>query len=87
MTLALSEETNLVHGRATTLKSVASKPPREAMFVQGALNGNGPVDDPREENSTPQTQPAEELETVELSEEQPDRCVKISIALTPPLRA
>ncbi|CAL2265484.1 unnamed protein product [Prunus armeniaca] len=72
---------------ATTLKSVASKPPREAMSVQGASNGNRPVDDPWEENPTPQTQPAEELETVALSEEQPDWCVKIGTALTPPLRA
>ncbi|CAL8094102.1 unnamed protein product [Prunus armeniaca] len=72
---------------ATAMKSIASKPPRETMFVQGAPNGNGPVDDPREENPTPQTQSVEELETVVLSEEQPYRCVKIGTALIPSLRA
>ncbi|CAL8112843.1 unnamed protein product [Prunus armeniaca] len=56
------------------------------MSVQGALNGNGQVDDLREENLTPQTQPVEELETVVLSEKKPDRCVKIGTTLTPPLR-
>ncbi|CAL8175085.1 unnamed protein product [Prunus armeniaca] len=54
---------------ATALKSVACKPPMEAMSVQGAPNGSGPVDDPREENPTPQTQLTEELETVILNEE------------------
>ncbi|CAL2277652.1 unnamed protein product [Prunus armeniaca] len=37
---------------ATTLKSIASKSSRETMFVQGALNGKGPIDDPRKENPT-----------------------------------
>lgn len=55
------------------------------MSIQGPPNGNGPVDDPREENPTPQTQPAEELEMVVLSEEQPDQCVRIGTTLTPSL--
>ncbi|CAL9000860.1 unnamed protein product, partial [Prunus brigantina] len=71
---------------ATALKSVASKPPMEAMSVQGLPNGRGPIDDPREETPTPLAQPAEELETVVLNEEHPDRCVKIGTALDPNLR-
>ncbi|CAL9025659.1 unnamed protein product [Prunus brigantina] len=59
---------------ATALKSVARKPPMEAMSVQGLPNGSGPIDDPREETPTPLAQPAEELETVVLNEEHPDRC-------------
>ncbi|CAL9019522.1 unnamed protein product, partial [Prunus brigantina] len=55
---------------ATALKSVACKPPMEAMS----------------ETPTPLTQPAEELETVVLNEEHPDRCVKIGTALGPDLR-
>ncbi|CAL8990140.1 unnamed protein product, partial [Prunus brigantina] len=49
---------------ATALKSVATKPPVEAMSVQGIPNGRGPIDDPREETPTPLAQPAEKLETV-----------------------
>ncbi|CAL9029664.1 unnamed protein product [Prunus brigantina] len=51
-----------------------------AMAVQGLPNGSGPIDDPREETPTPLAQPAEELETVVLNEEHPDRCVKIGAA-------
>ncbi|CAL9017856.1 unnamed protein product, partial [Prunus brigantina] len=58
----------------------------EAMSVQGIPNGSGPIDDPREETPTPLAQPAEELETVVLNEEHPDRCVKIGTALDPKLR-
>ncbi|CAL8077349.1 unnamed protein product [Prunus armeniaca] len=71
---------------ATALKSVACKPPIEAMPVQGLLNGSGPIDDPREETRTPVAQPAEELETVILNEEYPHRCVKIGTTLDPDLR-
>ncbi|CAL9026650.1 unnamed protein product, partial [Prunus brigantina] len=63
---------------ATALKSVATKPPVEAMSVRGLPNGSGPIDDPREETPTPLAQPAEELETVVLNEEHPDRCLSIS---------
>ncbi|CAL8993565.1 unnamed protein product [Prunus brigantina] len=58
----------------------------EAMAVQGLPNGSGPIDDPREETPTPLAQPAEELETVVLNEEHPDRCVKIGTGLDPNLR-
>ncbi|CAL9017764.1 unnamed protein product [Prunus brigantina] len=71
---------------ATALKSVADRPPMEAMAVQGLPNGSGPIDDPREETPTPLAQPAEELETVVLNEEHPDRCVKIGTGLDPNLR-
>ncbi|XP_008236711.1 PREDICTED: uncharacterized protein LOC103335479 [Prunus mume] len=71
---------------ATALKSVACKPPMEAMSVQGLPNGSGPIDDPREETPTPVTQPVLELEKVILNEEYPDRCVKISTTLGPDLR-
>ncbi|CAL9000626.1 unnamed protein product [Prunus brigantina] len=64
----------------------ACKPPMEAMSVQGLPNGSGPIDDPREETPTPLAQPVEELETVVLNEEHPDRCVKIGTALDPDLR-
>ncbi|CAL8993970.1 unnamed protein product, partial [Prunus brigantina] len=70
---------------ATALKSVADRPPMEAMAVQGLPNGSGPIDDPREETPTPLAQPAEELETVVLNEEHPDRCVKIGTGLDPNL--
>ncbi|CAL9010974.1 unnamed protein product [Prunus brigantina] len=56
------------------------------MAVQGLPNGSGPIDDPREETPTPLAQPAEELETVVLNEEHPDRCVKIGTGLDPNLR-
>ncbi|CAL2257309.1 unnamed protein product [Prunus armeniaca] len=71
---------------ATALKLVACKLPMEAMSLQGLLDGRGPIDDPREEMPTPLAQPAEELETVILNEEHPDRCVKIGTALGPDLR-
>ncbi|CAL9031318.1 unnamed protein product, partial [Prunus brigantina] len=71
---------------ATALKSVADRPPMEAMAVQGLPNGSRPIDDPREETPTPLAQPAEELETVVLNEEHPDRCVKIGTGLDPNLR-
>ncbi|CAL8995965.1 unnamed protein product [Prunus brigantina] len=67
---------------ATALKSLVS--PRDNL--QGLPNGSGPIDDPREETPTPLAQPAEELETVVLNEEHPDRCVKIGTALDPDLR-
>ncbi|XP_016647101.1 PREDICTED: uncharacterized protein LOC107880335 [Prunus mume] len=67
-------------------KSVACKPPMEAMIVQGLPNGNGPIDDPREETPTPVAQPTEELETVVLNEDLPDRWVKIGTNLDPDLR-
>ncbi|XP_034199030.1 uncharacterized protein LOC117614353 [Prunus dulcis] len=56
------------------------------MTVQGLPNGTGPVDDPRDESPTPHTQPAEELETITLSDEQPDRQVRIGTRLTANLR-
>lgn len=56
------------------------------MFVQGAPNCNGPIDDPREENLTQQTQLAKELETVVLSEEHPNLCIKIGTTLALLLR-
>ncbi|CAL9000917.1 unnamed protein product, partial [Prunus brigantina] len=56
------------------------------MSVHGLPNGSGPIDDPREETPTPLAQPAEELETVVLNEEHPDRCVMIGTALDPNLR-
>ncbi|CAL8083402.1 unnamed protein product [Prunus armeniaca] len=71
---------------ATALKSVACKPPMEAMTVQGLPNGSGPIDDPREETPMPVVQPAEELETVVLNEDFPDRSVKIGTNLDPDLR-
>ncbi|CAL2254891.1 unnamed protein product [Prunus armeniaca] len=71
---------------ATALKSVASKPPMEAMTVQGLPIGSELIDDPREENPTPMAQPAEELETIILNEEFPDRSVKIGTNLDPDLR-
>ncbi|CAL8994500.1 unnamed protein product [Prunus brigantina] len=71
---------------ATALKSVATKTPVEAVAVQGLPNGSQPIDDPREESPTPLAQPAEELETIVLNEEHPDRCVMIGTALDPNLR-
>ncbi|CAL8117210.1 unnamed protein product [Prunus armeniaca] len=71
---------------ATALKSVACKPPMEAMSVQGLPSSRGPIDDPREEMPTPVAQPAEELETVILNKEFPDRWVKIGTNLGPDLR-
>ncbi|XP_020414875.1 uncharacterized protein LOC109947891 [Prunus persica] len=71
---------------ATALKSTSFKLPDETMSVQGVPNGTGPVDDPRDESPTPHTQPAEELETITLSEEQPDRQVRIGTRLAPVLR-
>ncbi|XP_020417849.1 uncharacterized protein LOC109948606 [Prunus persica] len=71
---------------ATALKSTSFKLPDETMSVQGVLNGTGPVDDPRDESPTPHTQPVEELETITLSEEQPDRQVRIGTRLAPTLR-
>ncbi|CAL8998086.1 unnamed protein product, partial [Prunus brigantina] len=71
---------------ATALKAVATKTPVEAMAVQGLPNGSQPIDDPREESPTPLAQPAEELETIVLNEEHPDRCVMIGTALDPNLR-
>ncbi|CAL8999812.1 unnamed protein product [Prunus brigantina] len=67
---------------STTLKSVACKPPMEAMSVQGLPNGSGPIDNPREE--TPMLN--KEMETVMRNEEHPDRCVKIGTTLNPHLR-
>ncbi|CAL2277090.1 unnamed protein product [Prunus armeniaca] len=71
---------------ATALKSVACKPPMEAMSVQGLPNGSGPIDVPREETPMPVAQPAEELETVILNEDFPDWWVKIGTNLGPDLR-
>ncbi|CAL2230111.1 unnamed protein product [Prunus armeniaca] len=70
---------------ATALKLVACKPPMEDMSVQGLPNGSGPIEDPREETPTLEAQPAEQLETVILDEEYPDRCVKIGTTLDPDL--
>lgn len=56
---------------AIALKSVAFKSPRETLSVQGVPNGKGHIDDPRDEALTPHAQPAEELETVILNEDQP----------------
>ncbi|XP_020412773.1 uncharacterized protein LOC109947254 [Prunus persica] len=72
---------------ATTLKSTTVQVPDETMSVQGIPNGTGPIDDPRDESPTPHTQPVEELETITLNDEQPDRRVKIGTRLTPNLRA
>lgn len=69
---------------AMALKSIALKPPRETVAVQGTPNGKGPIDDLIDEAPTPQTQPAEDLETVVLNEDQLDRCVKIGTTLTQP---
>ncbi|XP_034213039.1 uncharacterized protein LOC117625615 [Prunus dulcis] len=71
---------------ATALKATSFKLPNETMTVQGLPNGTGPVDDPRDESPTPHTQPAEELETITLSDEQPDRQVRIGTRLTANLR-
>ncbi|CAL8174205.1 unnamed protein product [Prunus armeniaca] len=71
---------------ATVLRSVTCKPPMEAMSVQGLSNGSGPIDNPREETPTPVAQPSEELETVILNEEFPDRWVKIGTNLGPDLQ-
>ncbi|XP_020413816.1 uncharacterized protein LOC109947629 [Prunus persica] len=71
---------------ATALKSTSFKLSDETMSVQGVPNGTGPVDDPRDESPTPHTQPVEELETITLNEEQPDRRVRIGTRLTPALR-
>ncbi|CAL2247783.1 unnamed protein product [Prunus armeniaca] len=71
---------------ATALKSVACKPLMEAMTVQGLPNGSRPIDDPREETPTPVAQPAEELKTVVLNEDFPDRWVKIGTNLDADLR-
>ncbi|KAI5342701.1 hypothetical protein L3X38_010577 [Prunus dulcis] len=70
----------------TALKSVAIKPPKETMSVQGVPNGKWLIDDPRDEIPTPQAQPAEKLETLILDEKQPDRCAKISTTLASSLR-
>ncbi|CAL2247669.1 unnamed protein product [Prunus armeniaca] len=56
------------------------------MTLQGLPNGNELIDDPREENPTPMAQPTEELETIILNEEFPDRWVKIGTNLDPDLR-
>ncbi|XP_034197315.1 uncharacterized protein LOC117612781 [Prunus dulcis] len=66
---------------ATALKATSFKLPDETMSVQGLPNGVGPIDDPRDESPTPHTQPAEELETVTLSDEQPDRQIRIGTRL------
>ncbi|XP_034201917.1 uncharacterized protein LOC117616643 [Prunus dulcis] len=71
---------------ATALKATSFILPNETMTVQGLPNGPGPVDDPRDESPTPHTQPAEELETITLSDEQPDRQVRIGTRLTANLR-
>ncbi|XP_034218177.1 uncharacterized protein LOC117629710 [Prunus dulcis] len=71
---------------ATALKATSFKLPNETMTVQGLPNGTGPVDDPRDESPPPHTQPAEELETITLSDEQPDRQVRIGTRLTANLR-
>ncbi|CAL8168180.1 unnamed protein product [Prunus armeniaca] len=63
---------------ATTLKSAALKPPRETLTVQGTPNSRRPVDNLRNEALMPQAQPAKDLETIILNEDQPDRCVKIA---------
>ncbi|CAL9029545.1 unnamed protein product, partial [Prunus brigantina] len=47
--------------------------------------GTDPPDDPRDDNATPQAQPAEELETISLSDVQ-DRQVRIGTSLNPSLR-
>ncbi|CAL2239333.1 unnamed protein product [Prunus armeniaca] len=67
---------------ATVLKLEALKPPRETLVVHGTQNSREPIDDPRNETPMPQAQPAEDLETVILNEDQPNRCVKIGSALT-----
>ncbi|XP_008219638.1 PREDICTED: uncharacterized protein LOC103319819 [Prunus mume] len=72
---------------ATALKSVACKPSMEATTVQELPNGSEPIDDPREETPAPVAQPAEELETVVLDEDFPDRWVKIGTSLDPELRS
>ncbi|CAL9025220.1 unnamed protein product, partial [Prunus brigantina] len=46
--------------------------------------GTDPPDDPRDDNVTPQAQPAEELETISLSDVQ-DRHVRIGTSLSPSL--
>ncbi|XP_034202236.1 uncharacterized protein LOC117617090 [Prunus dulcis] len=71
---------------ATALKATSFKLPDETMTVQGLPNGTGPVDDPRDESPTIHTHPAEELETITLSDEQPDRQVRIGTRLTANLR-
>ncbi|XP_034218890.1 uncharacterized protein LOC117630254 [Prunus dulcis] len=71
---------------ATALKATSFILPNETMTVQGLPNGTGPVDDPRDESPTPHTQPAEELETITLSDEQLDRQVRIGTRLTANLR-
>ena len=71
---------------ATALKATSFILPNETITVQGLPNGTGPVDDPRDESPTPHTQPAEELETITLSDEQPDRQVRIGTRLTANLR-
>ncbi|BFG25440.1 hypothetical protein CerSpe_117140 [Prunus speciosa] len=53
---------------ATALKSIAPQKQKETFTVMDLPNGNGPVDDPREETPTPVAQPTEDLETVALDE-------------------
>ncbi|CAL9004489.1 unnamed protein product [Prunus brigantina] len=48
--------------------------------------GTDPPDDPRDDTATPQAQPAEELETISLSDVQ-DRQVRIGTSLSPSLRS
>ncbi|CAL9000871.1 unnamed protein product, partial [Prunus brigantina] len=48
--------------------------------------GTDPPDDPRDDNATPQAQPAEELETISLSDVQ-NRLVRIDTSLSPSLRS
>ncbi|KAM2829585.1 hypothetical protein PS2_035235 [Malus domestica] len=48
--------------------------------------GNSQPDDPRDDSFTQQAQPAEELENVFISKDYPDRMVKISTTLSPPIR-
>ncbi|KAI5312711.1 hypothetical protein L3X38_041885 [Prunus dulcis] len=69
------------------LKSAAFRPPRETLYVQGALNGNGPIDDPRDKAPMPQVQHDEELGTIVLNKDQPEQCAKIDTTPTPALKA
>lgn len=72
---------------ATTLKSAAPKPPKEALSIVRMSNGTEPLNDPRDKTPMPNAQRVEDLETVVLHENHPKRCVKIDTTLTANLRS
>ncbi|XP_016652308.1 PREDICTED: uncharacterized protein LOC107881855 [Prunus mume] len=79
---------NVIIGRTTLTRIKAHLSPHMLLMKFPTRNGTSSelIDDPREENPAPMAQPAEELETVILNEEFPDRWVKIGTNLDPDLR-